>query len=66
MHQKDRTKVFINRIRNFVFQIKTQDFDFYALNGEIEGFCEKQLISKLMRANLLRVVEELLILYKPF
>ena len=64
--KKDRTKVFINRIRNFVFQIKTQDFDFYALNGEIEGFCEKQLISKLIRANLLRVVEELLILYKPF
>jgi polar amino acid transport system ATP-binding protein len=64
--KKDRTKVFINRIRNFVFNIKTEDFDFYALNGEIEAFCEKQLVPKLTRANLLRVVEELLILYKPF
>lgn len=64
--KKERTKVFINRIRNLVSKIKTQDFDFYALNGEIEGFCEKQLISKLMRTNLLRVVEELLILYKPY
>ena len=64
--KKDRTKVFINRIRNFVFNIKTEDFDFYALNGEIEAFCEKQLVPKLVRANLLRVVEELLILYKPF
>jgi polar amino acid transport system ATP-binding protein len=64
--KKDRTKVFINRIRNFVFNISTQDFDFYALNAEIEAFCEKQLVPKSTRANLLRVVEEVLILYKPF
>jgi len=64
--KKDRTKVFINRIRNFVFNISTQDFDFYALNGEIEAFCEKQLVPKSTRVNLLRVVEEVLILYKPF
>lgn len=63
--QKDRTKAFINRVRNFVFTIHSPDYDLYALNGDVETFCEKQFLSKKTRANLLLVLEELLTLYKP-
>lgn len=64
--QKERTKIFINRIRNLIFTIKSSDFDLYALNAEIEVFCEKQFISKIMRDSLLLIVEEILLIYKPY
>lgn len=64
--KKALTKTFINRVRNFVFKINSADFDLYALNGDIETFCEKQFLSKKARANLLLVIEELLTLYKPY
>ena len=64
--KKALTKTFINRVRNFVFKINSADFDLYALNGDVETFCEKQFLSKKARANLLLVIEELLTLYKPY
>lgn len=64
--KKVLTKTFINRVRNFVFKINSADFDLYALNGDVETFCEKQFLSKKARANLLLVIEELLTLYKPY
>lgn len=63
--QKERTKTFINRIRNLVFNINSQDFDLYAINAEVELFCEKQFLTKKLRDNLLLIIEELLIIYKP-
>ena len=63
--QKERTKTFINRIRNLVFNINSQDFDLYALNAEVELFCEKQFLAKKLRDNLLLIIEELLLIYKP-
>lgn len=63
--QKDRTKTFINRIRNFVFSIQSAEFDIYELNAQVERFCEKQFLSRKSRENLLLVIEELLTLYKP-
>jgi len=64
--QKERTKAFINRVRNLVFKINSQDFDLYAINAEVEGFCEKQFLSKKLRDNALLIIEELLLIYKPF
>lgn len=64
--QKELTKAFINRIRNLQFTIQSQDFDLYALNAEVEVFCEKQFLSKILRENLLLIIEELLVIYKPF
>jgi len=63
--KKDRTKIFINRIRNFTFKINSSDFDLYALNAEIELFSEKQFLPKKIRDNLLLITEELLLIYKP-
>ena len=62
---KERTRNFIQRIRNCVFNITSPDFDLYALNGEVEGFCTKQFLSKTTRNNLLLIIEELLLIYKP-
>ncbi len=64
--KKERTKAFINRIRNLVFTIQSQDFDLYALNAEVELFCEKQFLAKKLRDNLLLIIEELLLIYQPY
>jgi polar amino acid transport system ATP-binding protein len=36
------------------------------MNAEIEAFCEKQILPKKTRYNLLLLVEELLQIYKPY
>lgn len=63
--QKERTKAFINRIRSLNFRISSPDYDLYAMNAEIELFCEKQIIPRKTRHNLLLLVEELLQIYTP-
>ena len=50
--QKERTKTFVNRIRNLVFNINSQDFDLYAINAEVELFCEKQFLTKKLTSGL--------------
>ena len=64
--QKEKTRAFINKIRNFNYQISSPDYDLYAMNAEIEIFCEKQVLPKKIRHNLLLLVEELMNLYNPF
>jgi polar amino acid transport system ATP-binding protein len=63
--QREKTKAFINRIRNLNYHIASPDYDLYAMNAEIELFCEKQVLPVKMRQNLLLVVEEMLQLYNP-
>jgi polar amino acid transport system ATP-binding protein len=63
--QKVKTRAFINRVRSFNYRISSPDYDLYAMNAEIEAFCEKQILSKKTRHNLLLVVEELLNVYNP-
>lgn len=64
--QKERTRAFINRVRSFSYRIETPDYDLYAMNAEIEAFCEKQILPKRTRHNLLLLVEEMLQLHTPF
>jgi polar amino acid transport system ATP-binding protein len=63
--QKAKTRAFINRTRSLHFTIRSADFDFYGMNAEIEAFCEKQILSKRLRQNLLLLVEELLQVHRP-
>lgn len=63
--QKEKTRAFINKVRNFNYQIDSPDYDLYAMNAEIELFCEKQVLPKKVRHNLLLLVEELMNLYNP-
>jgi polar amino acid transport system ATP-binding protein len=62
--QKPKTRAFINRIRSHHYHITSPDYDFYAMNAEIEAFCEKQILSKDTRHDLLLLVGELLILFE--
>lgn len=64
--QKEKTRAFINRIRRYARNIDSPDYDLYAMNAEIEAFCDKQYLSKVMRGNLLLMVEELLQIYAPY
>ena len=63
--RRPKTRAFIHRIRSYRHRIASPDFDFYAMNAEIEAFCEKQVLPKDTRHALLSVVEELIILFRP-
>ncbi len=64
--QREKTKAFINRVRSFNYHISSPDDDLYAMNAEIEAFCEKQILPKKIRQNALLLVEEMLQIYNPF
>jgi polar amino acid transport system ATP-binding protein len=63
--QKPKTRAFIQRIRSYSRRLSSPDFDLYAMNAEIEAFCEKQFLSKDTSQDLLLLVEELVQLYRP-
>lgn len=64
--QKERTKAFINRVRSYSYRVSSQDYDLYAMNAEIEVFCEKQVVPKKTRSNLQLLIEEALQLYSDY
>jgi polar amino acid transport system ATP-binding protein len=47
------------------YSITSPDFDLYAMNGQIETFCEKHAISSKTCGNVLLVSEEVLQMYRP-
>lgn len=63
--QREKTRTFINRIRSACFHIGSPDYDLYAINAEIELFCEKQILPRKTRHNVLLLVEELLLVHGP-
>ena len=64
--QKEKTRAFINRVRSFYYHIDSPNYDLYAMNAEIEAFCEKHLLSKRVSDNVLLLVEETLLLQTGF
>jgi polar amino acid transport system ATP-binding protein len=62
--QREKTRAFINRIRSFNYKIDSPDFDLYAMNAEIERFCEKHVLPKKMINNVLLILEELMMINK--
>jgi polar amino acid transport system ATP-binding protein len=63
--KKEKTRAFINRIRSYSYRIGSPDFDRYAMNAEIEAFCEKHILPRDTRYNLMLVIEEILEILKP-
>ena len=63
--QKEKTRTFVNRIRSYGYRIASPDFDRYAMNAEIEAFCEKHILPRETRYNLMLVIEEVLEILKP-
>ncbi len=61
--KQERTKAFIDRVRSFHYLIKSQHFDLYGMNAEIEHFCEKHVISKKRTSDVILLAEEAINLY---
>ena len=57
---KEKTRMFINRIRNLSFKIENANYDLYALNAEIEKFAAKYFFTAKRTHSLLLLTEELL------
>ncbi len=55
--------VFINRIKNFHYSIKSRNYDLYALNAEIVTFAERQFLNKLLIERIELVTEEIIQMY---
>jgi polar amino acid transport system ATP-binding protein len=63
--QKEKTRAFVNRIRSYSFSIVSPDFDRYVMNAEIEAFCEKHIVARETRENLMLAIEEVLEIVNP-
>ena len=58
--EKEKTRMFINRIRNLHYRINSADYDLYALNTEVEAFCDKHFFNAKTQRNILLLIEECL------
>ena len=58
--QKERTKAFINRVREYRYTIKSKDYDLYAIQGGMTGFCEKHFLGNSIQFRIQLLVEEML------
>ena len=58
--QREKTRIFINRIRNFHYRINSPNYDLYLFNAEIGAFCQKHFLSHKIQHNILLLTEELL------
>lgn len=56
--QREKTRIFINRIRNYRYSIHSADYDLYALNAEVEAFCGKHFLPSRIRQKLILLIEE--------
>lgn len=58
--QREKTRTFINRVRNMHFSIQSSNYDLYSLNSEIETFCSKHFFSSKTTHNIMLLAEECL------
>ena len=59
--QKEKTRLFIQRIRTLTEKIASKSFDLYKLNARIEMFCAKHTVEKKTVNTILLAVEEVLL-----
>ena len=59
--KKEKTRLFIQRIRTLTEKITSKSFDLYKLNSRIEMFCAKHTVEKKTINTLLLAVEEVLL-----
>lgn len=58
--QKDRTKVFVNRIRTFEYHVDDSHSDFYKMFSGIANFCTHYGIKHPIKTKVLHVAEEII------
>lgn len=64
--QKAKTRAFINRVRSLNYHISSKDYDLYALQAEMEAFCEKHVVNPKVTGYVIHIAEELLLLLRDF
>jgi polar amino acid transport system ATP-binding protein len=62
--QKEKTRAFINRIRSLDIHLSSDNYDLYAIQGEMKAFCDKHFLSHRITEFTMLVAEELLLLQK--
>ncbi len=58
--QQERTRIFINRIRDYNYQIRSANYDLYQLQGGITQFCNKYFLPHPIQFNIQLLTEEVL------
>lgn len=58
--QRERTKIFINRIRDYNYRITSPRYDLYALQGGMVQFCDRYYLSSQIQHQVQLLVEEVL------
>lgn len=58
--QKERTRTFINRIREYRCTIRSKDYDLYGMRGEMTRFCNKYFINSNTQFRIQLLAEEML------
>lgn len=61
--QRERTRVFINRLRSFRYHIEHRDFDVFEMNADIETFCEKHFFSRTLLQHIQLAIEKIVAFY---
>ncbi len=64
--RKEKTRAFLHRIRSLERKISSPDYDLYALQAEMEAFCDKHMVTKRVAGYAVHMTEEVLCLQKDF
>ena len=56
--QREKTKIFINQLRQYVYDIQSANYDYYQMVAQIEAFCHKYGVNEDSIDRLIHVVEE--------
>jgi polar amino acid transport system ATP-binding protein len=64
--QREKTRAFIQRIRSLSQHLGSRAYDLYAIQGRMEAFCEKHMVSRRVAGYVTLVTEEVLSLQKEF
>lgn len=58
---KEKTKIFINGLKVFIYEIKSLNFDMVSMNAKIEVFCQKHNINSKQKYNSQLILEEIIV-----
>lgn len=61
--QKEKTRAFIHKLKNFRHTIADENFDFYGMNGAISVFCQRNFFTTKKTNSIILLAEETLKLY---
>lgn len=58
---REKTRIFVHKIRTYSYEIRSRTFDLYALNAGVETFCRKQFLPEKQIFHIQLILEELII-----